>query len=104
MKLYHATKAENIDEINEFGLIANESDKLSCNERLNDSAVYGFTSIDLAIDFIVYDNNVSHYAIFEFESGDFETVIDPEYGDGAYAVLCEKIDATLIIEKNTLDA
>ena len=84
MKLYHATKLENIDNILENGIVAMQSEKESRDTRLSGSFVYGFDNIEDAVDFMVYDNNCSDYAVVSFEA--VSTVVDPEYDDGAFAV------------------
>lgn len=57
MKLYHGTDKENLESILENGLEPYFSEKVSNDERLNQSAVYGFSNIEDAIDFMIYDNN-----------------------------------------------
>ena len=86
MKLYHGTDKENLESILENGLEPYFSEKVSNDERLNQSAVYGFSNIEDAIDFMIYDNNQSEYAIFEIQSED--VVLDPEYEDNnAFAII-----------------
>ena len=96
MILYHSTKKENIESILENGLEPSLSNKISHDERLNVYAVYGFNNIQDAIDFMVYDNNESEYAVFSFQSE--YVVIDTEYDENnAYAVITdENIKCTLV--------
>ena len=95
MKLYHATTIENVESIEKYGIEANLSEKISNNDRLNQSAVYGFDNMQDAIDFMVWDNNTSDWAIFEFDSEN--VVLDPEYEGNAWAVITnEPIQAFLV--------
>lgn len=80
MKLYHASPIENEEDILEFGILSNESDKISNDERLSGSYVYGFNNIDSAIDFIT--DNTPDYVIFSFEVPDCDVIQDTEYEDG----------------------
>ena len=86
MKLYHATHINNVEGIENNGLIANESEKVSEDERLNCESVYGFDNIEDAIDFLVWDNNVEieNVAVFSFDAVD--PIEDPEYDGNAFAV------------------
>ena len=52
MKLYHASPIENKENILEYGIYSNESDKISNDERLSGSYVFGFNNIADAINFI----------------------------------------------------
>lgn len=99
MKLYHATKKENIDSILNNGLIPNESPKTSNNPRLNDIYIYGFVSLQDAIDFMVYDNNadIDDVAVFAFEAD--QTVMDTEYDGNSFAAK-EICNLTLINIEN----
>ena len=103
MTLYHATSAKNIKGILSAGIKANRSGKISNNVRLNDSFVYAFDNIGDAENFIIYDNNENHYAIFAIETDGMEVVTDSEYESGAFAIICKKVKATLVFEKNTYD-
>lgn len=95
MKLYHATRIENIESIEKYGIEPKLSDKISNDERLNQSAVYGFDNMQDAIDFMVYDNCQSDWAIFEFETS--EAILDPEYEGNAWAlVTSEDVKANLV--------
>jgi len=102
MKLYHATKIENIESIINNGIIGNLSNKKSVDLQLNINCVYGFDNLSDAENFIVYDNNQSQYAIFEIETGTNKIIADTEYKGGSYAIICDKISAKLLIEGNTL--
>jgi len=98
MKLYHATSIDNKENILEFGLMANESDKLSNDERLSGSYVFGFNNIDSAIDFIT--DNTSDYVIFSFDVCDSDVIVDTEYEcDSAFAVEYDITPDKLTIEK-----
>lgn len=103
MTLYHATSAKNIKGILSTGIKANKSKKISNNIRLNASCIYAFDNISDAENFIIYDNNENHYAIFAIETEGMEVVVDSEYEDGAFGIMCKKVKASLVFEKNTYD-
>lgn len=90
MKLYHGTKAEYEDSVNQFGLTATSSCKPSKEDHergvvTEDNVVYGFDNIEDAISF-AYDN-FDHIIICSFEVSDEEVKEDKEYEDGnAYTV------------------
>lgn len=65
MKLYHASPIENKEDILEYGIYSNESDKISNDERLSGSYVFGFNNIADAINFIT--DNTSDYVIFHLK-------------------------------------
>jgi hypothetical protein len=94
MKLYHGTKTNYLQNILDQGLVAEVSSKISHNVRLNVSCVYGFDTLQAAQDFMLYDNNENHYSIVSFDVRDADVVRDTEYDNGAYAVACEKIEAS----------
>lgn len=88
MKLYHATKIDNKEAILEFGLFANESDKISNDVRLDGEYVFGFNNLESAINFIE-DNCEPCYIVFSFNVSDSDAIKDTEYVDAdgdAYAV------------------
>lgn len=98
MKLYHATSIENKEEILSYGIFSNESDKISNDERLSGSYVFGFNNIDAAINFIT--DITSDYVIFSFEVLESDVIMDTEYEDGnAFAVEYDITVDRLIIEK-----
>ncbi len=78
MKLYHATKKENIENIKECGIEPQISNKISHNERHDSGGVYGFVSLKHAVDFAI-DNCYESFAVFAFESNSF--IDDPEYDE-----------------------
>ena len=87
MKLYHASPIENKENILEYGIYSNESDKISNDERLSGSYVFGF-------------NNMADYVIFSFEVPDYDVIQDTEYEDGcAFAVDYDITPDKLVIEK-----
>ena len=95
MKLYHATSIENVESILKYGIEPKLSDKISNDERLNRAAVFGFDNMQDAIDFMVYDNCQSDWAVFEFETS--EAVLDTEYEGNAWALITsEDVKAILV--------
>jgi len=78
MRLYHATKKENIESIKEFGIEPKISKKISHNKRHDDGGVYGFISLKNAIDFAL-DNCYDYFVVFAFESDNY--IDDPEYDE-----------------------
>lgn len=98
MKLYHATKAENKENILEVGLSAVESDKLSNDERLEGEFVFGFDNIDDARDFITCDCSESEYVIFAFDVSESDLIVDTEYDGEAFAVAMDVENVELIEE------
>jgi hypothetical protein len=98
MKLYHASPIENKENILEYGIYSNESDKISNDERLSGSYVFGFNNMADAINFIT--DNTSDYVIFSFEVPDYDVIQDTEYEDGcAFAVDYDIAPDKLVIEK-----
>lgn len=96
MKLYHATKLENVESIEKYGIEPQLSTKISNNERLNQVAVYGFDNMQDAIDFMVWDNNTSDWAVFEFEAEN--VVSDTEYEGNAWAVITDEYVPAVLVK------
>lgn len=98
MTLYHGTCADKIDSILQYGLEPQISKKLSNDPRLNKSAVYGFDTVQAAIDFMVYDNCEQNWVVFSFEANDI--VSDPEYDSEAFAVVTDDNIKAQLVCKN----
>ena len=85
MKLYHATSENNLESIENFGIIAQHSfkpgeDEYNRNVVSEGEVVYGFDNIEDAISF-GYDN-ADHIIVCVFDVDDEEVSTDKEYEDG----------------------
>lgn len=99
MKLYHATSNENIENILAHGLIAsseNTSADYHYTRESDECGIYGFASIEDAIDFANEQSWYFEAGIFSFDSDSI--VPDPEYDEGvAYIAMSnENIKADLV--------
>jgi hypothetical protein len=104
MKLYHATDRENLESITEVGLFPGDGGT-KVRDKTRDTiqgsgliGVFGFTSLEEAINFAI-DNNYDGL-IYEFDSSDYDTIDDPEYDDVAkFVITSTPIAAKLIFEQ-----
>ena len=85
MKLYHATKKENEDNILNNGLIATEG----MQNALDEIGVYGFDNLPDALNFGIDQGWESEFDVFSFEVDDAEK--DPEYDP----ILDKKVETML---------
>jgi hypothetical protein len=88
MKLYHVSPIENEESITERGIWPNNTDMGTCAAGAGETlqggglmGIYGFVSIDHAIEFCELNLGVECNVIFVFDSGDCEVMADPEYTD-----------------------
>ncbi len=101
MKLYHATPVENIESVNEVGICPTDGGSKAHGEMMSLQGlglmgVFGFKSIDDAESFAI--DNGSEYGIFSFETGDLDTMIDPEYenGESVFVITDGELAAELV--------
>jgi hypothetical protein len=85
MKLYHATPVEDVESIIEMGIFPTDGGSKAHGEMMSLQGqglmgIFGFKSIEEAESFAI--DNGSEYGIFSFETGDLDTMIDPEYENG----------------------
>jgi len=85
MKLYHATPVEDVESIIEMGICPTDGGSKAHGEMMSLQGqglmgIFGFKSIEDAESFAI--DNGSEYGIFSFETGDLDTMIDPEYENG----------------------
>jgi len=90
MKLYHATKKENEDNILNNGLVATEG----MQNDLDEIGVYGFDNLSDALNFGIDQGWENEFDVFSFDVNDAEK--DPEYDDGAYVVHHNVSDVELV--------
>ena len=104
MKLYHVSPIENEESITEQGIYPNSTDMGTCVTGDGDTlqgqgltGVYGFTDVQQAIWFAEDNRGMECNCIFEFETGDCDTMDDPEYdGEAMFVVTDEPIMAVKI--------
>lgn len=104
MKLYHVSPIENEESITERGIWPNSTNMATCMTGNDDTlqgnglmGVYGFVSLDSAIEFCELNLGVEMNTVFVFDSGDCDTMDDPEYdGEAVFVVTDEPITATKI--------
>ena len=86
MKLYHATKLDNKDNILRCGLQPTTDRYSNFNRYIKTEGVYGFTEIKDALGFAkdqCWNNGI---AIFSFETSNSNLILDPEYDDPDYGI------------------
>jgi len=77
MKLYHATHIDNLADIQDVGILPQQTRRFSNDPQYDDEGVYGFTNISDAEGFAADQGWMDDFAIVEFESYDY--IDDPEY-------------------------
>lgn len=105
MKLYHVSPIENEESIMSVGLFPANTSMATCvtgnSETLQGTdmaGVYGFISLDDAIEFAEMNRGVEENVIVAFDAPDgCEVIDDPEYdGQALFVVTDEPIRATKI--------
>ena len=105
MKLYHVSPIENEESILSVGLYPNSTSRATCVtgnaetlQGLNINGVYGFVSLDDAIEFCELNRGIEMNLIVVFDVPvSCETIDDPEYdGQALFVVTDEPITAVKI--------
>ena len=97
MKLYHASPIVNRESIENVGLYPtgggtrNYSGSISLQGK-GLMGIYGFSSTDSAKNFAEDNQADGEFCVFEFETGDLEIILDPEYEEeeGSFFVLTDE--------------
>lgn len=90
MKLFHATSIDNMESIIKNGLTPQTTTKISSeNERLLQDGIFGFITLEDALNFGRDNWYYDDVVVFEFDAD--EVIDDPEYDGEAKFVKSDKI-------------
>jgi hypothetical protein len=100
--LYHVTRNDNAENIEENGLHAQVSQAVSNDSRFdrNTEVVYGFRDKQDAIDFANDNGMEGEYSLYRVDTSGLTVKPDPEYDAGVSFVVIGDVDSSKITRVN----